>query len=248
MACGFCATRLAVTEVEPCAFRARAALLSQLRAARARGEQTAEGSQVWLDRLMDTFDVGDAAPVERSLGAWNAAADAKGAHVVAFLSGDDSFVSSGGEAAYRLQAGLTPEGYAAGWWTRCRLFFERHGLDEEGYLARLPGYTRLSEAECGVLPPALQLLARARFALWGVPVIEHGLGAKRKDTHVALDVAAASFWRVAAIQYRYNITAAYSGDASRDVRRDEKGAVSFDELGAVQLVTFATVRHSGRVQ
>eukprot|EP00966_Prymnesium_polylepis_P144847 3344660-Prymnesium_polylepis.1 len=29
MTCGFCATRLAVTEVEPCAFRARAALLSQ---------------------------------------------------------------------------------------------------------------------------------------------------------------------------------------------------------------------------
>ena len=87
MACGFCATRLAVTEVEPRAFRARAALLSQLRAARARGEQAAEGSQVWLDRLLDTFDVGDAAPAERILGAWDAAADAKGAHVVAFLSG-----------------------------------------------------------------------------------------------------------------------------------------------------------------
>ena len=107
-ACGFCATRLAVTEVEPRAFRARAALLSQLRAARARGEQAAEGSQVWLDRLLDTFDVGEAAPAERIFGAWDAAADAKGAHVVAFLSGDDSFTSSGGEAAYRLRTCLTP--------------------------------------------------------------------------------------------------------------------------------------------
>ena len=70
-------------------------------------------------------------------------------------------------------------------------------------------------------------------------MVERGLGAKRKDTHVALDVASASFWRVAAIQFRYNITAAYSGDASRDVRRDEKGRVSFDESGAIQLATQA---------
>ena len=77
---------------------------------------------MWLDRLLDTFDVGEAAPAERILGAWDAAADAKGAHVVAFLSGDDSFTSSGGEAAYRMRTGLTPEGYADMWRTRCRLF------------------------------------------------------------------------------------------------------------------------------
>eukprot|EP00966_Prymnesium_polylepis_P081955 1898509-Prymnesium_polylepis.1 len=46
-------------------------------------------------------------------------------------------------------------------------------------------------------------------------------------------------------QFKYNITAAFAGDASRDVRRDEKGVVQFDEAGAMQIVTFAAVRHSG---
>ena len=71
---------------------------------------------------------------------------------------------------------------------------------------------------------------------------------RRKDTHVALDMAAASFEMVAAIQFKYDITAAFSGDASRDVKRDDKGAVMFDSAGSIQLVTFATARHCGRVQ
>ena len=97
----------------------------------------------------------------------------------------------------------------------------------------------------GSLLPAMQLLARARFALFGVLVVEKGLGAKRKHTHVALDVTRAAYHRAAKIQHKYNITAAFAGDASRDVRRNEKGQVQFDEAGATQIVTFAAVRHSG---
>ena len=74
-------------------------------AARARGEEMAESSQEWLDRLLDTFEIGEAAPVERTLAAWNAAADARGGHIVTYLEGDKRCVSSGGEAAYLLKPG-----------------------------------------------------------------------------------------------------------------------------------------------
>jgi Ribonuclease HI len=244
---GFCASQVDMTSVESAPVRARAALLEQLRRARARGEGEAEGTQVWLDRLMDTFDVEDSVPQEKPRGAWDAAADARGAHVVTFLDSNGRFTASGGEAAYLQSQRVSREGFAEGWEKRWRLFFERYGMDAEGYLSRLPGHERIGERELGVLPPALQLLARARHALWGVPVIELGLGGKRKHTHVALDVAAAAFEQVAAIQFKYGITAAYSGDASRDVKRDDKGVVQFDENGPVQLVTFATAHHSGRV-
>ena len=68
---------------------------------------------MWLDRLLDTFEVGDAVPVERALGAWDAAADAQGAHIVTYLNGDKSCASSGGEAAYLLKPGLSDDGFAS---------------------------------------------------------------------------------------------------------------------------------------
>eukprot|EP00966_Prymnesium_polylepis_P217907 5042802-Prymnesium_polylepis.1 len=95
--------------VEPEAFKARAVLLSQWRGARTRGEEMTESSQVWLNRLLDTFEIGEAAPVQRTLGAWNAAAGARGAHIVTYLEGDKRCVSSGGEAAYLLKPGLSDE-------------------------------------------------------------------------------------------------------------------------------------------
>jgi len=75
----------------------------------------------------------------------------------------------------------------------------------------------VKESEIEALPPTLQLLARARYALFGVLVVEKGLGAKRKHTHVALDVSGEAYLRAAEIQFKYNITAAFAGDASRDV-------------------------------
>jgi hypothetical protein len=203
------------------------------------------GTQVWLDRFLTTFEVGGFQPAERHTGARDAAADAAGAHIVTFLGGDAHFLATGGEAAYLRQPGLPCEGFVVGWERWHRSFFNHYGLDAEGYLASLPSYARVKESEIGALPPTLQLLARARYALFGVLVVEKGLGAKRKHTHVAVDVSAGAYLRAAGIQFKYNITAAFAGDASRDVWRDAEGRVQFDEAGAVQLVTFAAVRHSG---
>eukprot|EP00966_Prymnesium_polylepis_P189283 4385318-Prymnesium_polylepis.1 len=67
------------------------------------------------------------------------------------------------------------------------------------YLALLPSYARVKESEIEALPLTLQLLARARYALFGVLVVEKGLGAKRKHTHVALDVSGEAYIRAAEI-------------------------------------------------
>eukprot|EP00966_Prymnesium_polylepis_P101213 2344063-Prymnesium_polylepis.1 len=59
-------------------------------------------------------------------------------------------MASGGEAAYLRSQKVTREGFTEGWGKRWRLFFEKHGMDAEGYLTRLPVR---SFYLCGVLAP-----------------------------------------------------------------------------------------------
>eukprot|EP00966_Prymnesium_polylepis_P293316 6775018-Prymnesium_polylepis.1 len=75
-------SRVNMVSVEPEPVRVRARLLAQLKQARAAGEEAQEGTQVWLDRFLATLEVGDLQPAPRATGAWDAAADAAGAHVV----------------------------------------------------------------------------------------------------------------------------------------------------------------------
>ena len=58
-ASGCCLARVDMNSVDPEPVRVRARLLSQLKQARAAGEAVQEGTQVWLDRFLTTFEVGD---------------------------------------------------------------------------------------------------------------------------------------------------------------------------------------------
>ena len=129
------------------------------------------------------------------------------------------------------RGGGSAQSYGASGWRWMR---------EEGYVVEHEGGARVSLGDAGELPPALQGAVRARWALGDVLVVCEGAGQKRNETHVDVRVAAANITELAEIQEKFDITAFYATDGTRQLVPREDGST---ELVAAR----AARRHDGSI-
>ena len=64
----------------------------------------------------------------------------------------------------------TVDGWMEGWEVRARDMLARYSVDGEGYV--MVDERRVGESECSLLPPMVQLAARARIALGSIDVVD----------------------------------------------------------------------------
>ena len=106
----------------------------------------------------------------------------------------------------------------------------------------------MAEAQVAALPPLLQLECRARWALGDVPTYDEGVGNKRTETHVNLQLQRQNHDWFCEWQARLGITVAYSLDATHTVAQDKDGIPLRDCHGeVVHIDARAAVRHDGVV-
>ena len=217
---------------------------------RGRPEEEQGTREEWRERLVAAFG---APAVGREVwrhGGFDPAAAARGARVVVAVDQIHSLQAAGGEARYLLRPEVGAEGSFEGWEQRMVEWRERVSFDPRGMMC-LDGVLLADEVDVAVagLPPAIELAGRARLRLGeDVLVVERGLGVKRKETHVALDVQAEGLLALTELQARYQFSRAVATDAGRNVMRDADGKIERDKYGrAVMGASMAVVAHDGSV-
>ena len=170
-----------------------------------------------------------------------------GARVVVTAARGASWVECGGRGELALLAeeegAVDGDGCRPGWEHECHALMAAVKFDSIGWPCWAGG-ARMMEAELVDLPPAPQLVCRARIHLGAEVEIEaHDWGVKRGGARrVNLEVQESNWEMACTAQAKYGLTAAYSLDASRGQTATEPGG-EHSELRAGR----AAVRHDGMV-
>ena len=225
-----------------------ASTAAALHAARQRGawqvDRSAAGREEvakWRAMLDECTATPPPNPTEWAHGVANAADHAEGAHVVFELG--KAAEASGGQARWlaRHDLELDEDGRVRGWEQRAAELEATYEIDDEGYLARCGG-GRVLLNEVDALPVMLQFVARARWALGDVPVIDvvPDKTAKSEVTRVNLQAAHASLRAAIRLQAQYDPTHAAAVDGTKATKTGASG----DEY---TVIARAAVLHDGRV-
>ena len=166
------------------------------------------------------------------------------------MRGNGSSDGFGGQASFLRNhaANLGEDGCLLGWMERAQRFQQAVAFDQDDGVVMIQGLAwDGSEAALAALPPTTRLACRARWALREANVVVHGEGVKRPKTHVALDVQEHAFRDVCELQAKYDFHRCFTGDASRDVVRNEDGVVRKTEFGwPMKTTSYATICDDGR--
>jgi ribonuclease HI len=212
---------------------AAAALGRKLQAARRRGPWRVEGHGVaaaaarWRRELDACITAPAPTMNEWQHGVPTEADLASGARTVFELGGATEH--HGGQARWETSTdfALDEDGCISGWRERAAGMMDAYDIDEEGYVTRVDvnGSARVEQASLQELPVVIQLIARARWELGDVPVVDEPPTKEYKSnvTRVNLQAARDALRHAIRLQCQYEPTHAAATDGTKATKTSANG-------------------------